>query len=107
MTVRSAQLFARLLGSTSEVTLYTCPASTRTLLKGLTVHATQTLDLNVSLVPTGFSTRVHVYRVITPSGRTNEQFELFVVMNAGDLLVAQSTIANALHLTGGGAELAL
>jgi len=93
--------------TTGVTTLYTVPASTRTLLKELAIANTTGADINVRvfLVPsagTAGTTNAFIYDVPVPTGNVL-QYNGVQVMNAGETIQVQAA-ATGLTITASGAE---
>lgn len=93
--------------TTGVTTLYTVPASTRTLLKEFSIANTTGADINVRvfLVPAGGTagtTNAFLYDVEVPTGNAL-QYNGVEVMNAGETIQIQAASVG-LTITASGAE---
>lgn len=93
--------------TTGVTTLYTVPASTRTLLKEFSVANTTgaDIDVRVFLVPSGGTAgtgNAFLYDIPVPTGNAL-QYNGVQVMNAGDTIQVQAA-STGLTITASGAE---
>ena len=90
--------------TTGVTTLYTVPASTRTLLKEFSISNTTGAPINVRvfLVPAAGTAYAFLYNVPVPNGNAL-QYNGVQVMNAGETIQVQAASAG-LTITASGAE---
>lgn len=109
MSVATKQLGWNNAVGTTQVTLYTCPSGHRTIVKSLVVRngAVGSNILAVAILSGGVV--AGAMRLYLAAGGTNGDTELlqpWMVMEAGDALIAQATAASVVVFASG-AELTL
>lgn len=86
-----------------ETGFYTCPVAKTAIIKGLSIYsgAAQTVYLGID------SGDTHWIWSRTFTGEQGEFHPWWVVLEPGDILVVQNTLAKTVHITLSGAELSI
>lgn len=109
MTVHSTQLGGGSYASGSYHSVYTVPAGKRTIVKGLWIRntnaAAQVVAINCDTVSFG---NVYFYYHLAAAGSSGDSqyFDIWIVLNAGDVLKVGPGASNA-DVIAAGAELTL
>jgi hypothetical protein len=109
MTVHSTQLGARQNVGATSVTLYTCPSGKRTILKSLwcrNSNAAAQVAAATIVLTGGGSLAFFIPLAATPAAGSTVFLDLWVVLNAGDVLKYAAGGTNG-DVIASGAELKL
>ena len=85
-------------GATTDTTLYTCPASTQTVISTISVCNRSATDatFRIAVRPDGasISNEHYLYYDVALSGNTSAAFTLGITLDASDVLTVRSSTAD-------------